>query len=78
MPTTAAACLLCGKPAAYAGVWVPPPAIQRRLGARPGKTRAVRYHLCREHFRDRSAVLPQVEAQAERELLAALAPPGAN
>jgi hypothetical protein len=44
-------CLLCGRPPRHALLFVSK--AQRLVGAPPGKTRALRYSLCRRCFRKR-------------------------
>ena len=50
--TAPLACLLCGRPPRYAGVFVAKD--QRRVGAPPGKVRVVRYSLCKKCVRKSS------------------------
>lgn len=45
-----AGCLLCGRRAAFVGIWTPTAAYRRRLGEPRGKTRLVVYAVCAEHF----------------------------
>jgi hypothetical protein len=70
-------CTLCGGRARLVGVWCPPPGLSGRLGAPPGKYRAVAYPIC-DDCRATPGALTRVEDQIVGSFGASLARPGAN